>query len=239
MKCPLRRAVKSSRTMPLCHVFRCINLECTRVYNGLVGSPKYRLLLPFIHLIITITPTNTATTTIMQRPTPFHSVFSPVASRTRQGTAAAAARAAQNANKQVLVAGACKLALMSRAGKLAEPANQPTPEEIRAAIPEHGILIHELFELFIAHLSTIESLKSFNADFQSVAAQDPVDELIFPAQESPSTFTSRLAPDASNFDRESAAASDRRQAIRVDADAELVRAAWNIEAIKAYRNAQQ
>ena len=224
--------------MPLCHVFRCINVECTRVYNGLVGSPKYRLLLPSIHLIITITPTTTATT-IMQRPTPFHSVFSPVASRTRQGTAAAAARAAQNANQQILVVGACKLALQSRAGKLAEPAIQPTPEEIRAAIPEHGIMIHELFELFIARLPTIESLNAFNAHFQSVAAQDPVDELIFPAQESPSTLTSRLAPDASDYDRESAAAADRRQATRVNADAELVRAAWNIEAIKAYRNAQQ
>lgn len=224
--------------MPLCHVFRCIKVECTRVYNGLVGSPKYQLLLPSIHLVITITPTTTATTTIMQRPTPLHTVSSPVASRTRQGTAAAA-RAAQNANKQVFVSGACKLALQSRAGKLAEPAIQLTPQKTRAAIPEHGIMIHELFELFIARSPTIESLNAFNADFQSVAAQDPVDELIFPAQESPSTFTSRLAPDAWHYYRESADAADRRQTTRVNADAELVRAAWNIEAIKAYRNAQQ
>ena len=107
----------------------------------------------------------------MQRQTPFHTNPTPVASRTRQGTSAAAARAAENANQTIYVSGPCKLALQSRAGKLANPAIQPTPAEIKAAIPEHGIVIEELFELFIARLPTLASLTAFNADFQSVAAQ--------------------------------------------------------------------
>lgn len=174
----------------------------------------------------------------MQRPSHFHTTPTPVASRTRQGTSAAAARAAENANRTIYVSGPCKLALQSRAGKLATPAIQPTPDEISAAIPEHGIVMEELFELFIARLPTLESLKAFNADFQSVAAQDPVDMLIFPSQQSPTTFVSRLPPNASPLDQARAAHLDDLRDINIRADNEIVRAAWNVEAFKDLRDAR-
>ena len=161
----------------------------------------------------------------MQRPTPFHTTPTPVASRTRQGTSAAAARAAENANQTIYVSGPCKLILQSRAGKLASPAIQPTPDEIRAAIPEHGIVIEELFELFIARLPTLASLTAFNVDFQSVAAQDPVDMLIFP-------------PNASPLDQARAQHLDDMQDVNIRADNEIVRAAWNAEAFKDLRDAR-
>ena len=71
--------------------------------------------------------------------------------------------------------------MQSRAGKLANPAIRPTPDEIKATIPEEGIVTEELEELLIARLPTFESRKAFNADFQAVAAQDPVDQLMFPS----------------------------------------------------------
>lgn len=167
----------------------------------------------------------------MQYVSLFHSVASPVASRTRQSTAAAAIRAAHNAGRPILVAGACQIALQSR-GTFAETATQPTAEEVRAAIPEHGIMIHELFQLFIARLISLDSLKSFVATFQSVAAQDPVDQLIFPrvnpssAVPSPGSFASRLVSDAFSRGVGCAARAGIMQASPVEVDAELVAIAW-------------
>lgn len=178
----------------------------------------------------------------MQRPTPYHTVATPVASRTRSGTAAAAARAASNTHQWIAVSGACKLALESRGGKLAEPAIQPTPDEIKAAIPEHGIMIHELFQLFIARLPTLDSLQAFVANFQSVAAQDPVDMLIFPitssAVQSTSTFVSRLPPGASPIQQKYAADRDAIHALHVKSDWQIASFAWDLVAYKARRNAQ-
>lgn len=167
----------------------------------------------------------------MKYATLFHTVASPVASRTRQSTAAAAICAAHNAGQPILVAAACQIALQSR-GTFAEPATQPTAEEVRTAIPEHGIMIHELFQLFIARLLSLDSLRAFVATFQSVAAQDPVDQLIFPrvntslAAQSPRNFASRLVSDASNCGEGCAARAGIMQASPVDVDAELVAIAW-------------
>lgn len=180
----------------------------------------------------------------MQHPTTFHTIPTPVASRTRQATTAAAARAAHYAGQPFMVADACKIALLTR-GNLTEPAIQPTPEEIRATIPEHGILLHELFQLFIARLPTLDSLDTFVADLQCVATQDPVDQLIFPqvkpssAVQSPSTFASRLAPDASDYDRRRAWAADLKHATEYEADTKIMAVSWTIAAFKARRQARE
>ena len=103
---------------------------------------------------------------------------SPVASRTRQAITAAAARAALNADHGILVLEAARIALKSRVG-LPEPITPLTLEEVRAAIPEHGIMLPEFFKLFISRITSVEDNRTFLAYFRSAAVQDPVTQLVF------------------------------------------------------------
>jgi len=111
----------------------------------------------------------------------------PVASHTRQSIAAAAARAAENAHNGILVRHAGRIALQALV-PVPEPVVQPTLEEIRAAIPDHGIMLPEFFQLFLSRVRSSGSYKAFLVNFQALAAQDPVTGLIFakvtPAQAS-------------------------------------------------------
>jgi hypothetical protein len=85
----------------------------------------------------------------------------PVASRTRRGTiVAAAARAAQNSDQGILAAEAGRIAIKARV-KLPESIIAPTLEEIRAAMPEHGIILSDFFKLFISRLTSAADHKEF------------------------------------------------------------------------------
>jgi hypothetical protein len=101
----------------------------------------------------------------------------PVASHTRQSIAAAAARAAQNAHNGILVGAAARIACRSRVLR-PEHLIPPTLVEMRAAIPDHGIMLPEFFQLFLSRVRG-ESHNAFLVNFKALAAQDPVTELIF------------------------------------------------------------
>lgn len=110
----------------------------------------------------------------------------PVASHTRQSIAAAAARAAQNAHNDILISAAARIA-NKECLPLPGPQIPPTLVEMRAAIPDHGIMLPEFFQLFLFRVRG-ESHKAFLVNFKVLATQDPVTELIFakitPAQAS-------------------------------------------------------
>jgi hypothetical protein len=101
----------------------------------------------------------------------------PVASHTRQSIAAAAVRPAQNAHNCILVSAAARIACKARV-PLPEPLVPPTLVEMRAAIPDYGIIRPEFFQLFLSRFRG-ESHKAFLVNLQALAAQDPVTELIF------------------------------------------------------------
>jgi hypothetical protein len=88
------------------------------------------------------------------------------------------------------------------------------------------------FQLFIARLLSLDSLKAFVATFQSAAAQDPVDQLIFPgvntssAMQSPGNLASRLVSDIFSRGVGCAARAGIMQTCPVEVDAELVAIAW-------------
>ncbi|GAB7333264.1 hypothetical protein MBLNU13_g04908t2 [Cladosporium sp. NU13] len=84
-----------------------------------------------------------------------------VASHTRQSIAAAATRAAQNVHNGFLVGAAASIARE-------EP-----------AIPDHGIMLPEFFELLLSRVRNFEGYSAFLASFQAAAAQDPDTQLIF------------------------------------------------------------
>ncbi|KAM0710423.1 hypothetical protein Q7P35_002785 [Cladosporium inversicolor] len=111
----------------------------------------------------------------------------PVASHTRQNIAAAAVRAATYTDRGILVRVAGRIARQA-SPRQPGPLIPPTLEEMRAAIPDHGIMLAEFFELFFSRVRGSEDHAAFFANFKALAAQDPVTELIFakitPAQAS-------------------------------------------------------
>ncbi|GAB7333263.1 hypothetical protein MBLNU13_g04907t1 [Cladosporium sp. NU13] len=163
----------------------------------------------------------------------FHKITGPITFDHTQRVAAASAHAALNAHKWISISVACQLALEVRDGKMAEPAMQPTPEEIKAAIPEHGIRIDALVALFIARLPNVESFDAFNADFQFVAALDPLEKLIFRTQQGPTTYTSRLAPGASALEKANGASLVSLDDIVVSGESSVMIIAYTVEAYKA------
>jgi hypothetical protein len=48
---------------------------------------------------------------------------------------------------------------------------------MRAAIPDHGVMLPEFFQLFLSRVRG-ESHKAFLVNFRALAAQDPITELI-------------------------------------------------------------
>jgi len=149
----------------------------------------------------------------------FSTDSTPVSSHTRQSIAAAAARAAENVDMVILMKHAANIAMEEHA-KLPGPVLRlppPTAEEMRATIPEHGIMLAELFERL--HLAQVikdpSNFHVFKDAFQSVAVQDPVTQLIFPLPVGTTKNISRWKKGTKAFEivnrskREIALAADR------------------------------